>query len=260
MSIPKPASRLQQHYDREAGQYDAVRPTLVEGSIFNELQLDILRAWLPLGRGTTLLSLPVGTGRLNEGLENTGGRIVGCDISRNMLDLAAQKIRARGLHGVVLLQGNGLKLPFADESFDAIVCCNLFHLIPNEQKPQFIAEFGRVLKPGGRLVADFKSPFYGGVLALWRCSFRKRNRFSITTKCVFPGQFPALFGALRVMRRRGVKLPFSEQLEQVFGRAVMKRVNLGFGRIPVLRYFAYGVLVEAQKEPGRGSVDIPALA
>jgi hypothetical protein len=79
-------------------------------------------------------------------------------------------------------------------------------------------------------------------------SFRKRNRFSIITKCVFPSQFAALFDGLRITRRYGVKLPFSEELEQVFGRAVMTHINLAFGRIPVLRYFAYGILVEAEKD------------
>jgi ubiquinone/menaquinone biosynthesis C-methylase UbiE len=176
-----------------------------------------------------------------------------------MLGLAAHKLRTRGLGHVTLLQANGLQLPFPDNSFDAVVCCNLFHLIPNQQKPLFIAEMGRVLKPGGRMVVDFKSPFYGGMLALWRCSFRKRDRFSITSKCVFPSRFPGLFAGLQVTRRRGVKLPFSEQLEQVFGRGVVKRVNLWFGRIPVLRYLAYGILVEAQKAAAGQTVNTPTL-
>ncbi len=260
MSTLEPTASRLQDYDAEAHAYDALRPRLVEGSIYNDLQLEILKRWLPLGPGVTLLSMPVGTGRLNDGLEETGCRVVGCDISGNMLDVAADKVRAHGLRNVVLLQADGLELPFPDASFDAVVCFNLFHLVSNAHKRLFIAELARVLKPGGRLVVDVKSPFYGGLIALWRCSFRKRHRFSILTKCVFPAQFPGLFAGLRITRRYGVKLPFSEELEQLCGRSLMKRINLRFGRIAVLRYFAYGVLLLAEKDArggtahGRGAV------
>ena len=46
--------------------------------------------------------------------------------------------------------GDAEDLPFADESFDAVICANSFHHYPNPQA--FFDGVARVLRPGGKLV------------------------------------------------------------------------------------------------------------
>jgi ubiquinone/menaquinone biosynthesis C-methylase UbiE len=53
------------------------------------------------------------------------------------------------------VEGNAEDLPFADESFDAVLNVEASHLYPHF--PRFLAEVARVLAPGGRfLYADFR--------------------------------------------------------------------------------------------------------
>lgn len=46
--------------------------------------------------------------------------------------------------------GDSERLPFADESFDVVTCCNSFHHYPHQAA--VIRGFQRVLRPGGLLV------------------------------------------------------------------------------------------------------------
>jgi SAM-dependent methyltransferase len=50
-------------------------------------------------------------------------------------------------------------LPYADESFDAVVSTLTFHHLTPDQQARTLAEVRRVLRPGGRLViADLAEP------------------------------------------------------------------------------------------------------
>ena len=61
---------------------------------------------------------------------------------------AAATLRRRGLHAS-RLQGRAQRLPFADASFGSVVATFPAEYIVD---PASLAEFGRVLKPGGRLI------------------------------------------------------------------------------------------------------------
>jgi ubiquinone/menaquinone biosynthesis C-methylase UbiE len=76
------------------------------------------------------------------------------------LDLNADAIafcrKRHGLPGLDFVHGDAESLPFADESFDAVINVEAAHGYPNF--PRFLAEVARVLRPGGRfLYADFRS-------------------------------------------------------------------------------------------------------
>lgn len=124
-----------------------------------------------------VLDLCCGTGDLTLELQKAGpARVFGSDFCHPMLTAAQAKQAAR------LFEGDGLQLPLADSSFDLITCAFGFRNFTNYR--QGIAEFYRVLKPGGtaailefstpplalvRLGYDFYSntilPFLGGLLS-----------------------------------------------------------------------------------------------
>ena len=238
---------LRASYDTEAAQYDARRYHSAEGRLFSRLELQVLREWLPLGPGQKILDVPAGTGRLSLALAEGGATVVGADISANMLGVAASKRADAPDARAIFLQGSGAQLPFADDTFDAVVSFKFFHLIPNDRKRAFIQEMTRVLKPGRPFVAEFNSPFYGGVLALLRYYFRKKHPGGMRMKCLFPDQVGTLFEGLEVTRKIGVKIPLAGALASIAGARVAEAVNHWFGRLPGVRYLSYTIIIEARK-------------
>lgn len=240
-------SRLRESYDKEAERYDLVRYESREGRFFSHLEVGILKSWLPLGPGKRILDIPAGTGRLTVALSESGSTVIAADISRNMLHQAQRKAEGARAVRAKFVQGSGVQLPFPDETFDAVISFKFFHLIPNERKREFILEMTRVLKPGGSLIAEFNSPFYGGVLAAYRYYFRKRHPGGMRTKCLFPDQIPWLFEGLQVNRRLGVKLPGAGTISSVLGFDFAEKLDRFCGRLPGVRYFSYAIIVEAKK-------------
>jgi arsenite methyltransferase len=78
-----------------------------------------------------------------------GCEVVGLDYSRRNIEAAKRDAGARGLSRTVTFYcGDAERLPFADGSFDAIVCECALCTFPN--KPSAAAEFARVLRSGGQ--------------------------------------------------------------------------------------------------------------
>jgi ubiquinone/menaquinone biosynthesis C-methylase UbiE len=118
---------------------------------------------LSLARGQVALDVPVGGGTsFAEGAPELKGLLVGIDLSPGMLARAARRRAARGLENHVLLaRGDATRLPLAAASVDRVLCFNGLHVIPDKEAA--MAEFRRVIKPGGELlgtvlVADGPAP------------------------------------------------------------------------------------------------------
>ncbi|MBL8860599.1 MAG: class I SAM-dependent methyltransferase [Planctomycetes bacterium] len=86
-----------------------------------------------------VLDVPCGTGRLRAVLERRGMRWVGADVSPSMLAEAAASPEA------ALVLADAERLPFADDSFDVVVCCRLLHHLQEEELLEaVVAELVRV--------------------------------------------------------------------------------------------------------------------
>jgi len=86
------------------------------------------------------------------------GRVVVCDFNRPMMDAGLKKIRSDADRGRILfVQGDAEQLSFPDATFDAVtIGFGLRNLVHPERG---LAEFLRVLKPGGKLmVLEFSLP------------------------------------------------------------------------------------------------------
>ncbi len=101
---------------------------------------------LDCGPDDAVLDLGCGPGNLLEKLR--GVRIVGVDISANLLDQARRRV-ARRAH-VELLAADAQALPLAPSSFDRLVCSELLEHVLDPSR--VIAEIHRVCRPGARVV------------------------------------------------------------------------------------------------------------
>jgi ubiquinone/menaquinone biosynthesis C-methylase UbiE len=116
----------------------------VHDAILRALRESPEQRTLDIGCGTGLLAV-----RLRHELPEAF--VVGCDFSHGMLR------RARGRsRDVAWIRGNAMRLPFGDHSFDVVVSTESFHWIPDQEVA--LAEFFRVLAPGGRLLVALLTP------------------------------------------------------------------------------------------------------
>lgn len=100
----------------------------------------------------TALDIATGTGDLAIALaKNNIDKVVGLDISKGMLDVGRQKIKAQQLSNQIeMVQADSENLPYQDNSFDAITVA--FGVRNFENLDQGLSEIYRVLKPKGLFV------------------------------------------------------------------------------------------------------------
>ncbi len=106
------------------------------------------------GTPQRLLDVACGTGdsTISAAVAAAEGSVVtGVDISEGMMALVMDKARKAGVADRIRLQvADGEALPFADGSFHRVTCA--FGIRNFEHKEKGLAEFRRVLCPGGRAV------------------------------------------------------------------------------------------------------------
>jgi ubiquinone/menaquinone biosynthesis C-methylase UbiE len=129
-------------YDLELVQRATYRP--VHDAVLRTLRRHAPRRVLDVGCGTGLLAT-----RLRR--ELPGAQVVGCDFSRGMLRQASAHLPSSAW-----VQGDALRLPFPEASFDALLSTESFHWFPDPAAA--LAEFFRVLGPGGRAFIALVNP------------------------------------------------------------------------------------------------------
>ena len=78
--------------------------------------------------------------------------LYGMDLSTGMLHLTEQRLKANGFSQYQLKEGSASQIPFESNTFDVLYNGYMLDLIPELEMPGILAEFSRVLRPGGRLV------------------------------------------------------------------------------------------------------------
>lgn len=93
-----------------------------------------------------VLEIGPGYGVTTRWLAERAGRLTAIEIDPELV----AELRAEFAGRVELRRGDGAALPFADASFDTVVCFTMLHHVPSaQQQDRLFAEAARVLRPGG---------------------------------------------------------------------------------------------------------------
>ena len=136
------------HFGPAANQYDNVFDASAGLRSINRRELTIINARLGDVDGRRVLDAGMGTGRVARALADRGARVVGVDLTPEMLS----RCRSRAPEASAVIARVGAPLPFADESFDDAVCIRVLKYF-GEWGAAF-EQFRRVLRPGARLVVE----------------------------------------------------------------------------------------------------------
>jgi ubiquinone/menaquinone biosynthesis C-methylase UbiE len=102
--------------------------------------------------GEDVLDVATGTGNAALRAAAAGANVVGLDLTPELFERARSREAELGVE-IDWVEGDAEALPFADESFDAVISNGVIDLIPD--KEAVFAEIFRVLTPGGRIqIAD----------------------------------------------------------------------------------------------------------
>lgn len=138
------AGAVRDAYRRWAGVYDAVFGGV---SSFGRKRAVAAVNRLP---GTRVLEVGVGTG-LALPLYRGDKRVVGVDLSREMLEKARERVAAEGLtHVEGLAEMDAEHMAFRDGAFDMAVAMFTASVVPDAKR--LFAEMARVVRPGGTLL------------------------------------------------------------------------------------------------------------
>ncbi len=140
-------------FARIAGRYDLMNHLM-------SASLDIMwrkKAARACGPGHKVLDLCMGSGdmALTWVKEHREGKVVGLDFCREMLERVNKKSGVNSR--IIMVEGDALDMPFADGSFDAVMCAFGMRNLADVEKGMH--EIARVTRPGGCCtILDFFRP------------------------------------------------------------------------------------------------------
>jgi ubiquinone/menaquinone biosynthesis C-methylase UbiE len=122
-----------------------------EDSFFADARLAgwVTRHLEPLEPSMLVLEVACGAAHQGEAIAARAGRVVGADLTPEMLDVARRRLGERSIDRVALTRADAARLPFPDGSFD-LACCR-FAVHHFAEPSAQLDEMVRVSRPGGRV-------------------------------------------------------------------------------------------------------------
>lgn len=142
-------------YDNFAGEYDNDRYGSDEQKSVNESTRRVVMNLLGDVMSKSVLDCGCGTGRFAELFIGKQARVVGMDISTNMINIANNKVPS-----AEFVRGDVFKMPFKDGQFDIAICFQVLTHLHEYERP--LLEMKRIIKDNGTIIIDIRnilSPF-----------------------------------------------------------------------------------------------------
>lgn len=112
-------------------------------------------AYSEVREGETVLDLGMGAGLdllIASRKVGPSGRVIGVDMTEEMIEIAKENIKAAGVTNVEVRKGLIEDLPVDSSSVDWVISNCVINLSPEKEK--VFSEIARVLKPGGRMIVS----------------------------------------------------------------------------------------------------------
>ena len=158
-------------WDKNAGRYD--RFMRKDQAAYDEMY-ELIR---PEVKAKTVLELATGTGLIAKHIVNAAAHIEATDASAEMIAQAKRDNRSAKLHFSVQ---DMFRLPYANQSFDAVIVSNALHIVPQPEKAP--AEIRRVLKDDGVLIAPTFTHAENSIFGKVRAFFMKLAGFPLHSR------------------------------------------------------------------------------
>ncbi|MBI1422265.1 MAG: methyltransferase domain-containing protein [Gammaproteobacteria bacterium] len=178
------AIKTKQKATWEDGDYHGFATYMHDGAV------EILNSW-DLAGVKTLLDVGCGSGQTAIPAALKGMRVTGVDIAENLIAMARELAAVTQLDAQFDV-GDAEALPYADRSFDAVISLIGAMFAPRPER--VVAEFARVLKPGGKLC-----------MANWTPASMPAKMFKCCSEVVAPPPglaSPVLWGDEATIRER----------------------------------------------------------
>lgn len=149
------AMTMQQYWDATAERY-ASRELFNSNSAQREAWTSLLARTFPPAEPLTILDVGCGSGFVTLSLAELGHRVVGLDLSPEMLRVCRAEADARGLTNVTLVAGGAEHPPGDIGPVDAVVSRHVLWTLPWPE--QAVTAWVGLTRPGGRVI---------GIDSLW---------------------------------------------------------------------------------------------
>ena len=109
-------------------------------------------------KGSKILDIGFGDCRNMPLLNNCGFRVYGIEISQEIIDIAKDKLQRLQISATLEI-GSNANIPFQNEFFDYLLACHsCYYVDEGSSFENNLAEFARVLRPDGVIVASLPAP------------------------------------------------------------------------------------------------------
>lgn len=124
------------------------------------LALRALRIFVPQN-AEMILEVGSGTGKNCIGLaaERPTAKVIGLDPSLDAVRLGRRAAELKKTPNVAFIQGDGMKMPFANGTFDCVFSCGVLEHFETSSLSKMLVEQLRVLRQGGTLIASVPNLF-----------------------------------------------------------------------------------------------------
>jgi ubiquinone/menaquinone biosynthesis C-methylase UbiE len=182
-------------FGQPAGRYDLRETAALIKDLVDTLQLGSQSTWYAL-------DVACGTGKVAVPLAQLGAKVTALDAAPAMLEQCAARAREAGVgDNLTVVEASAERLPFDDNTFDAVFSFRFLHLFPAAMYPDLLREMTRVTKPGGYLVVETKNLWHGGALYWLKGAVQRFRGHGEPTTAISVGSLAALSRSLA-----GVKL------------------------------------------------------